>query len=235
KGPTNVINSVAYFPDGCHIVSASQDKMGIVWDVESGRQDGKRLHHNSIVKSMAISPDGRRIASGTEKGSLDVWDTLTREVVHEIKGDGVYRLAYSPDGRWIVSAPIVDEWVVRLWDADTGRPGREPLKCDGGVYCVKCMSITTDGRKIASGGWDDTVRPGVWDLETRLQVGDSFDAPGWLDSVAFSTDSRYVGGGRDNDVCIFDTESFATQGSVNTFILLQYPFKLSTSVFPAHR
>ncbi|KAH7919389.1 hypothetical protein BV22DRAFT_1133870 [Leucogyrophana mollusca] len=75
---------------------------------------------------------------------------------------------------------------------------------------VTCISITADGRRIASGGGRH-VR--VWDLETRQQVGDPFDAHGYVLSVAFSPDDRYIISTGGNDVCLWDTESFAIQGS----------------------
>ncbi|KAH7919826.1 WD40 repeat-like protein [Leucogyrophana mollusca] len=135
KGHTNWVRSVAYFPDGRRMASACGDGTVIIWDTESGRRDGKPLQHNSSVSWIAISPGGRRIASGID-GGLVVWDVLTREVFHELKGGPVRHLAYSPDGRWIATVTRNIERVVRLWDADTGRPGREPLKCDGGGICT---------------------------------------------------------------------------------------------------
>ncbi|KAH7917563.1 WD40 repeat-like protein [Leucogyrophana mollusca] len=291
KGHTDLVGSVAYFPDGHRIASASDDETVIIWDLKSGRQDGEPLQHDSAVRWIAISPDGRRIASGLQQGGLVIWDAPTRKVVHEIKGGGVWRLAYSPNGRWIATALTAGERAVRLWDADTGR--LEVLKCGGDVLCVAfspdgtqiavglsrgffqvieistgksvvgpikghtrrvnsivyspdgclvtasqdesirvwdsktgvqvgkpmlghkkdvfCISITANGRRIASAGRDKTVR--VWDLETRLQVGDSFDADYWVLSVAFSPDNRYLISDNGNDVCLWDTESLAIQGS----------------------
>ncbi|KAH7919598.1 WD40 repeat-like protein [Leucogyrophana mollusca] len=183
------INSIAYFPDGRHIASASNDKTIIIWDVESGRQDGQPLQHDFGVGHMAISPDGRRIASGMREGGAVVWDVLTRRVVHKIQGHGAWMLAYSPDGRWIASAPIAsNEREIRLWDADTGRPGGEPLKCDGGVFCV---AFSSDGSQIAAGFEDGSFQ--VIDIAT----GDSAVGPikghtDFVRSIAYSPGGRLL-------------------------------------------
>ncbi|KAH7916834.1 YVTN repeat-like/Quino protein amine dehydrogenase, partial [Leucogyrophana mollusca] len=187
KGHTHRVWCVAYFPDGQHIASGSGDKTVIVWDVESGRQDGQPLQHDSDVEWIAISPDGRRIASGMG-GGLVIWDAMTRKVVHEIKAGGVYRLAYSPDGRWIATTPIVSERVVRLWDADTGRPGREPLKCGGEVLCV---AFSPDGSQIAAG-----VGLGFFQV-IEISTGKSVVGPikghmGHVRSVVYSPDGRLI-------------------------------------------
>ncbi|KAH7919484.1 WD40 repeat-like protein [Leucogyrophana mollusca] len=292
EGHSTWVRCVAYFPDGRHIASASDDRTVIVWDVESGKQDGQPLQHDSKVLWIAISPDGRRITSGVYQGGMVIWDALRREVVREIKGD-VYRVAYSPDGRWIAATSMGIKGVVRLWDADTGEPGREPLKCDDEVFYVAfspnrsqiavgfqdgffrvfdistgesvvgpikghtdivssvvyspdghflitasfdksirvwdsktgvqvgkpmlghknhvySISITADGRRIVAAGLD--IR--VWDLETRLQIGDSFFTDYGIFSVAFSPNGQYIISSSGNDVCLWDAASFAIQGSV---------------------
>ncbi|KAH7917243.1 WD40 repeat-like protein, partial [Leucogyrophana mollusca] len=200
KGHTEYVNSVAYFPDGQHIASASHDKTVIVWDVESGRQDGQPLQHDSSVEWIAISPDGRRIASGMG-GGLVIWDAMTRKVVQEIKGDGVWRLAYSPDGRWIATC---GERVMRLWDADTGRPVREPLECDSGVLCV---AFSPDGSRIAIG-----LRDGFFQV-IEILTGESVVGPikghtERVSSLVYSPDGRLlVTGSQDNSIRVWDSKT----------------------------
>ncbi|KAH7919643.1 WD40 repeat-like protein [Leucogyrophana mollusca] len=188
KGHTNWVRSVAYFPDGRHIASGSDDKTVIIWDVENGRQDGQPLQHDSSVEWLAISPDGRRIASGLRVGGMVIWDAQTRKVVGEFKGDGVWRLAYSPDGRWIVTAPKSDERGIRLWDTDTGRSGREPLRCDGDVWCV---AFSPDGSRIAVGLLDGSFQ--VIDIFTgKSVVGPIKGHTGKVSSVVYSPDGRLL-------------------------------------------
>ncbi|KAH7921007.1 WD40 repeat-like protein [Leucogyrophana mollusca] len=187
KGHTKWVNSVAYFPDGRHMASASGDKSIIIWDVESGRQAGQPLQHDSSLMSIAISPDGRRIASGIEKRVI-VWDALTREVVHQFDEGGVWMQAYSPDGRWIATAPIAKEREIHLWDADTGRPGREPLRCDSGVFCV---AFSPDGAQIAAGCDDGSFE--VFDIATgESVVGPIKGHTRYVSSVVYSPNGRLL-------------------------------------------
>ncbi|KAH7931076.1 WD40 repeat-like protein [Leucogyrophana mollusca] len=204
KGHTDRVNSVAYFPDGQHIASASWDKSVIIWDVESGRQDGQSLLHASIVDYIAISPDGRRIASGGREGGVVIWDALTRKVVHEIRGDGVDRLAYSPDRGWIATVPIAREGLVRLWDADTGRPGRKPLECGGEVFCV---AFSSDGTRIAAGLRDGFFQ--VIDVSTgEIVVGPIKGHKEIVTSVVYSPDGRlFVTASYDSSIRVWDSKT----------------------------
>ncbi|KAH7916869.1 WD40 repeat-like protein [Leucogyrophana mollusca] len=186
KGHTSLVRCVAYFPDGQHIASAYEDKSVIIWDIESGRQDGQPLQHDSEVMWIAISPDGRRIASGiANEGGVVIWDALTRKVVHEIKGGGVWSLAYSPDGRWIATVPMANESPVRLWDADTGK--LEVLKCDGYVWCV---AFSPDGSQIAAGLQDGFQ---VIDVATgKSVVGPIYGHTDYVRLVVYSPDGRLL-------------------------------------------
>ncbi|KAH7917179.1 WD40 repeat-like protein [Leucogyrophana mollusca] len=150
KGHTDWINSIAFFPDSRHIASASSDETVIIWDIESGRQVGKPFQHDyGGVRWIAISPDGRRIANGMEKGGIVQKTTaVASTMVHELKEGGVWRLAYSLDGRWIASTSPADKGMIRLWDADTGRLGKELMKCGDEVYSV---AFSPDGSRIAAG------------------------------------------------------------------------------------
>ena len=76
QGHINCVRSVAFSPDGRHIVSGSDDKTIQVWDAQTGAPVGKPLQgHTSTVMSVAFSPDGEHIVSGSIDKTIRVWDT----------------------------------------------------------------------------------------------------------------------------------------------------------------
>jgi hypothetical protein len=135
-GHTYWVRSVAFSPDGRRIVSGSFDQTLRVWDVSSGLQIGPPLQgHSSVVWSVAFSPDSHRIISGSgeypSEGSnstdntVRVWDANSGKPIGPALVGHTYpvlSVAYSPDGRRIVSGSADN--TLRVWDADGGQPIR---------------------------------------------------------------------------------------------------------------
>ena len=58
------VSSVAFSPDGQHILTGSEDNTAKLWDL-SGRELQSFSGHTSYVRSVAFSPDGQHILTGS--------------------------------------------------------------------------------------------------------------------------------------------------------------------------
>ncbi|KAH7920921.1 hypothetical protein BV22DRAFT_1198573 [Leucogyrophana mollusca] len=162
------IPSIAYFPDGRHIVSASHDGIIRIWDTQTGEltspgqvptvpSDGKA--YIGCIK-IAVSPDGKYIAIASIACKVRIWDVEHGRVAHVLDGPPSPRsISFSPD-----SSRIATEFqnVIQLWDIATGQAQGGLLK--GPNTVVKAVAWSPDGTEIMSDSADGIIR--TWDPTT---------------------------------------------------------------------
>jgi len=123
--PGAAVTSVAFSPDGTHLVFGLDDNTVRLWDAATGDEVRRFEGHTFVVNSVAFSPDGTRLASGSIGGTVRLWDTATGDEVRRFEGLGWVRsVAFSPDRTRLASGS--SDSTVRLWahfihhDLDTG-------------------------------------------------------------------------------------------------------------------
>src|SRR5207248_1300880 len=88
------------------------------------------------VRVLAFAPDGRTLASnGPLKGQVQLWDTASGKEVGSLRGNvaSVSSLAFSRDGKSLVSGDARGEPVVVVWDLAARRPRVHLNSHDGPV------------------------------------------------------------------------------------------------------
>jgi WD40 repeat protein len=75
--------------------------------------------------------------------------------------DGVYAVAFSPDGKTVLTGSVDN--TARLWDASAGQPIGPTLTHENGVAAV---AFSPDGRTVMTGSFDKTAR--LWDVVAEL-------------------------------------------------------------------
>lgn len=154
-------------------------------------------------ESFAFSPDGQFIATTLEGfgpiGLVRVTDGRLTRVFHGVyEGNQVYgmdTLAFSPDGKWIVSGNYVG--TIHLWEFATGKLG-QTLRTH--VKGLQALVFSSNGQLLASAGGENLVM--LWNVSDgrlldEFRVGDR----GGIQSLAFTPDDQFiVAGGRDYTV-----------------------------------
>jgi WD40 repeat protein len=179
--------SIAFSPDGKY-VSTGND----VWEAATGEVVGHIDDESFFQFSTAFSPDGKYVALGSWVGVGEstggeniarVWEVATGIEVARMTYDfGVETVAFSPDGKYVVSG---GGETARVWVAATGAEVSR-MTHDGSVSSV---AFSPDGKYVLSRGSDGTALLG--EADTGMEVARITSASGVI-SAAFSPDGKYM-------------------------------------------
>ena len=110
--------SVAFSPDGRHLVTASEDRTARVWDAGTGQPVSRPLPHHATVNSAVFGPNSRLVVTASDDTTARVWEAVTGIAVgapmqHAAR---VVSAEFSPDGERVVTAAwdrTAAVWLVR--------------------------------------------------------------------------------------------------------------------------
>jgi WD40 repeat protein len=113
--PVIALWSVAYSPDGQHVITGDNDGQLVRWNAETGAQlDTKDGSSRGAYLSVAYGPNGRWIVSASEDCTARVYDAQTMELVKRFRGHlGPIRTLAITDDLLITGST---DSTVRVWD-----------------------------------------------------------------------------------------------------------------------
>ena len=148
---------------------------------------------------FALSPNGRFLAY-YDRPLLVVRDQEKGTLIASFKpASYVTDLAFSPDSRTL-GLCLMNEGAVELWNID---PWEQRGRLSRHAGRIQCLAFSPDGRLLASGGFDRTVR--LWDLADRRELRRLKGHRAGLKALAFSPDSkRLASGGLDCKIRLWE-------------------------------
>ncbi len=174
----------AVSPDNHFMVSVVSNGDVLFEDLLERRLLSNVKAHQDNGRAVAYSPDGRLVATGTD--NIVLWDAITRhKIVRLTYPSIVWTLAFSPDGRWLVSTH--GDGSILVWD-----PMEHELiaNLNGHSGPVRTVAYSPDGRRIASAGEDDSII--VWDAQLKQKQKVFLQHKDKVTGVAFSPDSKFL-------------------------------------------
>ena len=176
----------------------------VQWDLPT---DAKARLGKGHINEIAYAPDGNRLVVATSIG-IWIYDAQTGEELDLLTWgtDSVSSLAYSPDGRTIVSD---GGWGrLHLWDANTGQ---HIAILEGRADYIAPIAYSPDGTTIAS-GVSNAVH--LWDANTGQHIAILEGHTDPVASLAYSPDGRTIasasggfGEEADNTVRLWDVNT----------------------------
>lgn len=203
KDGIHAINTITFSPDGKRLVSGGSDDTVKLWSVDSGNLENAPMKHGSEVKTVCFDREGETIISGGTDNTVLFWSVPDTAIKQKISpaAQGLTGTAFH-SGLGLVACGSKNGSIWVHFPFSKNRP----VQFESHQGKVHCVSISPDGRIIASGGYDGTIR--LWNAQTGGRINILTGHEESVYAVGFSPDGKtLVSGGWDCMIRLWDVAS----------------------------
>ncbi|MDX1378871.1 MAG: WD40 repeat domain-containing protein, partial [Anaerolineales bacterium] len=153
------VREVVYSPDSKFLLTAGDDHIARLWDVETG-QVVNSIEHSDVLFRASFQPGGDLIAISSLDGSVVLWNPTLNEVSYiNVSEKSLIDIIFSGDGNYILVGG--EDTFTTLWDVKSKSLIRT---FKGHTSSVYSLDVSPDSTQFISGSNDNTAR--IWDIET---------------------------------------------------------------------
>ena len=193
--------------------SGEEDLRGFEWyflkNLLNPRAKIGSLIHPDEVWNIEFSPDGRYLATVGNDSITRIWDVENKNVVAQtVEQKGAWKCSYYPDGtRFAVSSSSNSVPIVTVYNS---ADAKEVFTLKGHQKRVRAVDVSPDGKTIATGSLDGTVR--IWNAETGQELRQfefaAKDKGTEIHDLQFSKSGKSLLVGGFDVLAILDTDSW---------------------------
>ncbi len=203
----DVMQSVAFSPDGEQVVAGGNDGVARVLDGHSlhlVHQLSARDGHDALT-AVAFASSGRFVLTASADGTARTWSATgaraTGVLLRVSSGDALERGAFSQDGRRYAVAGA--DGSATVWEVPSGRK-LAVVRQPGGAGLRAVAFAPGNSNELVTGAEDGSVYG--WSISNGV-AGQLLSLPEGVQALAFSADGRYVAVAAGERAYVFDWRS----------------------------
>lgn len=191
-GSNDVIFSVAFSSDSQWLATGGATGETRLWNVHDHSSTVLPNSHTGAIASLAFSPDDKWIATGSYNDkSILIWKANNPLAIplERIATDAVYAIAFSEDGKQMITANADN--TVELWDMDDSS-SMPTVLIQNETESTSIMAISQNGKWFAS---DNSVdhKVNLWNIQNGTSAPRTIkEADGRITALAFDHHDHWL-------------------------------------------